>query len=393
MTTFCGQTSRVGKQQVTGGLYTYTIHDSIDDVDRDAWVSLNTGRDDVFMDPRFIKVAEGSMDQIGQLRCVLFRDLNGRAVASACFYPYVLEASHLFSDRAKRVVAFASRVLPWLTRFRLIVCGLPIGAGQSSLRIAADADAAAILAILDSILLEVAAEFRAIAILWREFTDRECERLQPLHDLGYRREAQFPMHHAAVVDSSFSEYCQRIKSSKRRVIKRSQEKFESSGMRVEHKTGAQTLSDVDSTDFYHLFEAVLDGKQTFEILPPKFFDELACRMPDQVVFTLISKDDQIKAFAASLRTESVFRQLFVGYDTESNADCDLYFNLWFHILDYALQGGFSDIVLGQTCDTFKKQKLGAWQDDRSYFTKGLNRFASTILRLTSAGMQKYTESA
>ncbi len=393
MTIAWTEASHNADQHVASGLYSYTVYDSIDDVDRDAWMSLNAGRDDVFMSPQFIKVLERSMEQIGQLQYVLFRDLSGRAVASACFYNYILDASHLFSNYSKRVVAFASRFVPWFTRFRLIICGLPIGAGQSSLRMSADVDPSILLPILDRILLDAAAEFRAIAILWREFTNAECERLPPLCALGYRREAQFPMHHASVINSSFEEYCRRIKSSKRRVIRRSQKKFGSSRFQVAHKSGAQALADVDPNEFYHLFEAVLHGKQTFEILPPKFFSELASQIPDNAVFTLISEDNQIRAFAASLRTESVFRQLFVGYDTTVNSECDLYFNLWFHVLDYALQNGFSDIVLGQTCDTFKKQKLGAWQDDRSYYTKGLTRFASAILRFTSVGMQKHIESA
>ncbi len=85
------------------------------------------------------------------------------------------------------------------------------------------------------------------------------------------------------------------------------------------------------------------------------------------------------AFGVSLCSGSVFHQLFVGFDYELNPQCDLYFNLFFNLMDYAWQQGAADIVLGQTSDTFKMQKLNAYQVPHIMYSKKLGRRERRLL--------------
>jgi predicted N-acyltransferase len=368
--------------------YTYNIYDTIDEVDEADWTRLCREGDDAFMDPRFIRVMERSMSHCAKFRHVIFRDDCQKSIASACLYTYRLDVSHLCSGRIKKFVARLGRIAPWLTHRRLVLCGLPLGAGQSNLRLSPDADEAEVLKTLDEILKTIASQDGAVAILFREFTAKDCERLRPLQDLGYSQEMSFPMNYTHPDFRDLDDYCQHIKAHKRRIIKRSREKFAQSGLRVVHRTGCQALAGLYTDDVHKLFETVVDGKPTFELLTADFFRGLAQQMGEEVIFTTVENKERIVAFAASLYTKIRYHQLFVGYDSDLNSQCDLYFNLWFHVLDDALKRNVCKIILGQTCDTFKKQKLGACQEPQYFYRKGLTWFASLLLQVASGEINK-----
>jgi len=80
------------------------------------------------------------MSESGKFWHVLFRDETGKPAAAACLCLYKIDGTLLAEGFSKKVAAFVARLIPALVKFKLLFCGLPVSAGQSSLRFAPDAE-------------------------------------------------------------------------------------------------------------------------------------------------------------------------------------------------------------------------------------------------------------
>jgi predicted N-acyltransferase len=358
----------------------YELYDSIDDVDTAAWERLRRGADDVFMDPPLLRVVERSMAACGRFWYVIFRDRDRAPLAAACLCLYQLDVGLLASGWGKVVVRIVKRVAPPLARVKLLYCGLPVAAGQSSLRFAAAADREEILRALDGLLLEIARREQAHCIVFRELTGEECQEVRALEDLGYTRADGSPANFATPAFRDFDHFCEGLKSRKRYPIKRSREKFAQAGLRVVHVAGREGADRLYTHEVHRLFREVIELQWRVEEPPAAFFRGLAAQLPDESLFTFIYQGDRVVAFAASLCPGSTFYQLFVGFDHQVNPRCDLYFNLFYSIMDLAFRRGASVISLGQASNHFKTTRLGAQQQPRFIYVKGARPVASALIR-------------
>jgi predicted N-acyltransferase len=360
--------------------YRVSEHDSIRGVDWDDWNRLRDPKLDPYMDPRYILAVENSMAKDSQFRHVLFYDAAGNPVASACLCAFSIDGAMLAEGRARTVANVINRMAPWLLRLPLMLCGLPVSTGSSHLRFALGANRSVILQGLDQILGDFAKSTRCRCIVFKEFEDEQSRELAPLESLGYRKADSLPMNCTPVGFDSFHDYLSRVKSSRRRTIRQSREKFLASGMKVVNLLGGEGAEALFTDDVYQLYGAVLDRAAVrFERLPAEFFREIARQLPENSLFTYIYDRDRIAAFAVTLLCEEFCDQMFIGLDYGLNARCDLYFNLFFETLDPVFARRPSRVFVGQTSDDFKHQKLSAFQLPLSLYVKGCNRLADTLL--------------
>ncbi len=131
--------------------YQFEVYDSIGRVDPGEWNSLRDAASDPFMNPRFIEAVEIAFAKPCRFRHVIMRDSRRRPMAIACLSSYSIGGASLAKGRVQKVVAGLERVAPWLFRSKLILCGLPVSAGQSHVRLRLEADRAAVLRCLDRV--------------------------------------------------------------------------------------------------------------------------------------------------------------------------------------------------------------------------------------------------
>jgi predicted N-acyltransferase len=352
--------------------YRSVVHRSIREADWDEWNRLRDPKSDPFLDPRYILAVENSMGPVCNFRHVLVRDEEGRAAAIACLCSYTIDGAVLAEGDAKKVAAVINRVAPILLRIRVLLCGLPVSSGSCHLRFAPQADRAAVLRHLNGIVHAFAREERSHCIVYKEFTPDECRDLTTLEALGYRRADSLPMNCVPVGYRSFDDYLSRIGSAKRRTIRKSREKFAGFGFKVEHRLGGEGAAELYTDEVHKLYEAVLDRATVrFENLPAEYFRELARQLPENTLFTFVSREGRIVAFAATILCEELFDQMFIGLDYSLNRECDLYFNIFFEALGAAFERGPRRIYVGQTSDDFKHQKLSTFQVPLTLYAKGL----------------------
>jgi predicted N-acyltransferase len=189
------------------------------------------------------------------------------------------------------------------------------------------------------------------------------------------------MNHTRPDFANFEDFCENLKSRKRYPIRRSQKKFDGSNLRIVQRLGGDGVDELYTDDVHRLYEAVFERAEVrLEKLEPEVFRELARRLPDNSAFTFVYQDDRIVAFAASVFTDRVFHQMFVGVDYDLNPEVDLYFNLFFHAIDFAFRQNVADIFVGQSADTFKQRKLGCYQVPLSFYIRGVDRATAFVIR-------------
>jgi predicted N-acyltransferase len=360
--------------------YHSVVGRSIREIDWDEWNRLRDAKSDPFMDPRYILAVENAMGSVCHFRHVLIRDAENRPAAAACLCSYTIDGAVLAEGEAKKVAALVNRVAPVLLRIRVLLCGLPVSSGSSHLRFAPHADRAAVLRHLEGIVQAFAREERSHCVVYKEFSSSELGDLASLQHLGYRRAESLPMNCVPAEYRSFDDYLSRIGSAKRRTIRRSREKFATFGFKVEHRSGGEGAADLYTDEVHKLYEAVLERAAVrFESLPADYFRELARQLPENTLFTFVSREGQIVAFAATLLSDELFDQMFIGLDYDLNRECDLYFNVFFEAIGAAFERGARRIYVGQTSDDFKHQKLSTYQVPLTLYAKGLRWITRGLL--------------
>lgn len=359
----------------------YEVFRGIREADLAAWNSLRRDDGDPFMDPCFLEAVETGMAADSKFWHVVFYDDEGGPAATATLCSYRVDAALLANGLVKRMAQAVGRLFPRLLTFRVMFCGLCFSAGQSHLRFAPGANAAAILRELDTLLMSLGRDERAKCIVFKEFRPEELASLESLPGLGYRQAESLPMNHVEPRFTSFDDFCSHQKSNRRYVIQKSRKKFAASGLRVEQMPGGPRAAAIFTDDVYRLFESVFDrAKVRLEKITAETFRELARRLPDQTAWTFIFDGERVVAFAASLFTAATYHQMFVGYDTAINAHSDLYFNLFFHAMDRAYRQHAAVIHVGQSADEFKRQKLNCHQRPLYFYIKGIDRATKVVLK-------------
>jgi predicted N-acyltransferase len=247
-------------------------------------------------------------------------------------------------------------VWPGFLRFKVLFMGLPVSSGRNHLRIRGGADAPAVIAAIDRVLRQLAKRTRASAIVLKEFGDDETAALAHLRPRGYAHAPSLPMNVLDVRYRDFEDFVASRSGHARSNLRHSLRKFADSGIHIEHLPGSPEVADRFSNQVYHLYENVWDrAANRLEKLSPEFFRELARQMGSHVLFTFATHEGEIVAFACSLHTATCYQMLFMGIDYELNRQTDLYFNIFYREMDWAMQRGVQTILMGQTADDFKSR--------------------------------------
>jgi hypothetical protein len=117
-------------------------------------------------------------------------------------------------------------------------------------------------------------------------------------------------------------------------------------------------------------------------LPSQFFRELAVQYAEDAAFTVIFQDERIVAFVCGVFDLDNYLNLFCGFDYYLNEETDLYFNLMYEDLDYALRQNVRSIHVGQTANEFKS-RVGCYLEPRFFYVKSHDPILQFLVRAGS----------
>ena len=333
------------------------------------------------MSPRFLACIEQSMNDISQLWYVLFYSDTGTPIASACLSTLRVDLVAIADAGTRRAIGALRKLLPSLCHLNVLFCGLPVSLGQKNLLFTPEADPKAVLAALDRLLTTIARQQKAWFIVYKEHGDEDLHDLKSLVQHGYRQAVSLDMHVFEEPFQNFEHYLSNLNSHYRYDIRRSRRKLDRAGVTISRWEDPATIRALYTEALHQRYLDVVEKSENkLEILPVDFFHELTRQFPRQVALTGLVKDGQILAFNWSLTNDASYQFMFCGIDYSANAKMDLYFNLMYSELDYALQSGAREIKVGQTASQFKT-RLGCSQRPLHLFIKGVDAISRSLLAL------------
>jgi len=362
--------------------YSVQIWDTVDAIDVPAWESLRVA-DDPFMDLRMLRVTAGTMPATDSFRFLLVRDGDGRPVAATCLWTLSIVGTMLSQDDwLIRAIKRVAALIPTLNHHRILVCGMPISAGQSNLRFAPGADQASILKVLNEKLDEICRSERLRCVVFKEFESPDPKFASALESLGYRRANSLPMNECAPDYNSFEGYLKTLNSKKRSQIRNTYKKLQGGDVRLVVTSDPQEVAALYTDRVHGLYHEILENTEVqLETLTAGFFRELSREFPDETSYCFILKGDVVLAFGVVLFAGRVAYPLYLGVDYDQNAEHELYFNTMYAMFDQSLQRGAELVSWGQTADEFKRLKLNCYQTPRCIFLKGTTWVMRTVIGL------------
>lgn len=336
---------------------------------------------DLGMDPRVLSVFQRTLKD--QCHCwgIVVLDADGGAIGCAAlclFATELVESSHPVFVRLRDGIR---RFLPNLGRVKVLFCGLPVPSGSMHLRLKEPAHMDAVVAEINHKMKELALATGSRLLVFKELDDTSASLASSLASKGYVSGAIPPLHVLKGEYPSFEKFCQVLKSRYRAQIKRSQKKLQQAGFEVLCGRGKTFFTTHFNGHVHQLYVAMRDkAKQKLELMPADFFLELAHALDEEVLLTLIRRNEKVCAFSFSITRGQVHYNLYSGMDYALNNEGDLYFNLFYNDMNEAFRAGATELHLGQTSDMFKS-RLGTVMHNLRFFVRMPSPVLNYALRL------------
>lgn len=364
----------------TGDL-TCDLFTSSAEVDSAEWYSVCDISTNPFMDLRFLDVLNRSITSKTKTWGALIRDAAGQPVAATCFSLYRVDGALFLPNWLRPPTELIRRLFPRYLSIPLLICGHPVGVGQSHLQMRQHADSTAVVDVLDRTAKKLAQTDKAKLILFKEFTQSETDQLHGLTKRGYTRSQSVKTWTLTSEWDTFDNYYATRSKRTRANMRKYFGRLEAAGMTFEQRQGSDGVSELFTDEVYRLYESVLDrAALRFEQVPLSFFQELAREFPEESRFAFIRQNNRIVGFTCGLGTGKHHALLYCGIDYERNEEAAIYFNTLYRGLAAAIDTGVQTINVGQSADEFKR-RLGCKSAPLSIFTKPITPLIGLGFRL------------
>lgn len=314
-------------------------------------------------------LAKGWADQAEFWQLLIYNEQQ-QPIAAACLCVHKLDCADMGHKSIRNFAQVVRRVWPSFLRLRVLMCGVPFSAAQSSLRMVDDADAHAVLNTLQATMKDLAWQKKARLLLVKECDPQEATTLDALLSMNFLKFDSLSMNQMPACFDDLEDWLGCLRSHYRYKVRKSLRKLEKAGYRCEHLQGA-AIHEAYTPELHQLYlDVVNEHDVNFEQLPYEFFGHFAEALSDRLTLTVLRNDERIVAFAWSVLTENRYQNIFVGFDYELNRQLDAYFNLMMRDMGHGMAQGVDEIYLGQTSDIFKS-RLGAVQASRRFYIRGI----------------------
>lgn len=207
------------------------VHESISEIDASRW--------DKVAGPRAVTRSHAYLEAIeaaGISGCRYYYPAiygaHDEILAHACVYAIETDFAQLLPRAGQRLIDSIRRVWPSFLKTRLIECATPLFAG-SSVSLSTGVERAQVIAVLDAVMVDLAARENSRLLVIRDFLRHECDGLEFLLETGYKCVSNLPLARVRVRWHSYDEYLGCMRARYRKDIKRRLQLAAKSGRSVE----------------------------------------------------------------------------------------------------------------------------------------------------------------
>ena len=361
---------------------TYQLFSSLSDLDTNEWTTFHQSMaTHDFMDVRFLAAVERSMSSQCQLFYVIFYDQEHIPVGCAVLSLFQLDLLNLRNRVSKKLAQLTRTLFPNFFRVPLLLCGVPVSIGQNFLVLTPEADEGQIIPLLERAFNQVSQQKKSKVTLLTELQPEDCKRLDPFLPSDYSKAEVPPMFSFDPIFADFQQYTAALKAKYRGNINRAKRNFRESGFQITHARDHEMILSLFTPQLYRLYKYVVQkSKHRFEVLPIEFFHEIIKNFRGQILLSIAERDVYKAGFIISLITKKKFYFLFLGLDYQINLESNIYYNLFYEVLEQAFQSDVKSIQIGQTADTFKS-RLGCISTPMHLYLKSNTPFFKFLLNI------------
>jgi len=188
----------------------------------------------------------------------------------------------------------------------------------------------------------------ASAIVWKDFPDNAAAELDVLRiERSLFKLVSYPGTMVPRLEGSFEGYLKTLNAARRNSLKRKLKR--SRAMGALEVSIIQHPDDQIQNEIFNLFwQTYLNGKTSFERLPPQFFKQIAGEDVSHFILLRMPQTGRLVAFMLCFCLGSRVINKFIGLDYVHARDWYLYFRLWEEAVDWAAKAGAAELQSGQT---------------------------------------------
>ena len=336
---------------------------------------------------RFLLAVEEAKPENAEFWYLVFTDQTGQYQATAVLSAFKMSLSVLADGDP--TIRRLEKIWPTLFQFKMLMCGIPVSAGQHQFAYNFGVEAAKIHEGIAQKMAEIAKEQKIKLLSIKELRRKDLDGTDAYLSNGYLL-AQSPSSHLLTIRwHSFAAYLADLKHSHRRQIITDMYKMQVTTPRI------MSAKEYDPTDeqprwviggqnyctpelFCTMYLEVLGHTKTkLETLETPFFEALF-KVPQLELLSIIHKGKVISTVLL-IQQGSELVWMFIGKYGEKDSQYQSYFNMMHGIIELAIQRGCKTISLGQTTDE-PKMRRGGIPQARYFFIKATNTFFNRILR-------------
>jgi predicted N-acyltransferase len=338
-------------------MYQYLLISSAEELNHTRWQAFcETHCQHDFMRPGFLHSIEKSMSYCSSLKYALYTNDKNEIVACSVFSIFDMDW-HIPKSKIMTFLIKKIRVVfPLFLKLRLLLLGPPISIGKNLLVISEGTDQEYLANAINNTMDTLSQIHKAKIHLVTESNSQQLPYTDGLTAWGFERCDSKRYYYFPPIFDDFGHYCRSLQAKYRGNINRARNNFTNKGFSIHHVTEADKITEIfQDENLYSLYLNVLQNSDSqFEKLSHDFFTHLTEQYPGEVLLTIAKKDDVNAGFVFSYYSQTNFHFLYVGLDYKLNQEANIYYNLIYATLDWALQHKqFDTIQLGQTADTFK----------------------------------------
>lgn len=351
-----------GSLRIPPAVLTFQWHRRVAEIDA-AWDDC-FGREAILRSHVLHQVVENARLEHVETHYLTGRDGDGVACVVPCF-AFKLSLVAVASPWLQRLVGQIRRVVPGFLTIRLFVVGSALSNGDDLLGIKNLADERLwSVKRLTSVFDEIRRQAKALGIglvLIKEPGKATADILRARLGPRFFFVESLPTTILRLPAKESGGYFAAINTRYRNKLKKRKAVCAENGItwRV-----AASLSGHEA-DIYRLYQEVLERSDSiFERLNQDFFQEVD-RMPGGDAFYVLGSQqvegtDHLVACELVLcdRDRGTIHPIYSGFDYRFKRDTNVYFNMFYHVIEEAERRGFSRVHLGQTCYEVKAE-LGA----------------------------------
>lgn len=333
---------------------------SIKEIDSTLWDSINENGS-YFKSYEFIQCVEDSNIEDSKFWYLLFYD-EGKIVGATVLCSFIISLDLFLDKFSKKIVHYIRKIFPSFLNIQFLFCGIPISIGKDTLLIKDNNYKKEIINILSYELKQLSKSINASLISIKEYyLDYD---LYELEKEGFIKSWSIPYFEMEVHWSSFNEYLKNLRHPFRRQILKSLDKvdfsvldFNSSGLNQDHAIITIERDDHCTPEvFYNQYLQVMNHAEVvLETLNLSFFENLFKNCTPLDIISV--RKDKTLGSAILIKENDMLVFLLVGINYTDRDKYNVYFNLVYAILMYAIKFGFKKIGLGQTSN-YVKQRIG-----------------------------------